>query len=289
MRNVELHVTDPIVLDIRRLRGRMISNRKGTPPVFDDKGSYTLEIRSAEIAMTEASLSSLFNTYVFAYPGAPLRDLSVHFEGERVVQTGKLAKAAGIPFEIRGELSLDPDGKIRLHPISIKAAGVGVRGLLEFLGADLAKILKLHEARGVSVAGDDLILDPERLLPPPAIRGRVSHVRIENGSIVQFFGDAAPGEEGLSSQNFLRFRGGRIRFGKLTMDDSDMTIFDEDPSDPFVFYLDHYNEQLVAGYSKNTPEHGLRVFMPDYNDLQARRAEGGTPAPPRGTPVASRP
>ena len=41
---------------------------------------------------------------------------------------------------------------------------------------------------------------------------------------------------------------------------------DADPRDPFDFYAAQYVKQLVAGYSKNTPQGGLRVYMPDYNE-----------------------
>lgn len=51
------------------------------------------------------------------------------------------------------------------------------------------------------------------------------------------------------------------------MSDTDMTLIDMDPKDPFDFYLDHYKEQLVAGYTKETAGFGLRVFMRDYNKL----------------------
>jgi len=64
------------------------------------------------------------------------------------------------------------------------------------------------------------------------------------------------------------YRGGRLRFGKLTMDDTDMVLTDMDPQDPFDFYLSHYKQQLVAGYTKTTPTFGLRVFMRDYNKLK---------------------
>jgi hypothetical protein len=33
------------------------------------------------------------------------------------------------------------------------------------------------------------------------------------------------------------YRGKILRFGKLTMVDSDLQIVDDDPSDPFDFYL----------------------------------------------------
>ena len=51
------------------------------------------------------------------------------------------------------------------------------------------------------------------------------------------------------------------------MSDTDLKLIDMDPRDPFDFSPAHYNDQLVAGYSKNTPDHALRTYMPDFNDL----------------------
>ena len=69
------------------------------------------------------------------------------------------------------------------------------------------------------------------------------------------------------SGNYMAYRGAQLRFGKLTMSDTDMILIDMDPKDPFDFYLDHYRDQLAAGYTKITPEFGLRVFMRDFNKL----------------------
>ena len=46
-----------------------------------------------------------------------------------------------------------------------------------------------------------------------------------------------------------------------------MQLIDADPTDAFDFFPDHYNDQLVAGYSKTTASGGLRVYMPDYNKI----------------------
>lgn len=51
------------------------------------------------------------------------------------------------------------------------------------------------------------------------------------------------------------------------MNNVDMQLIDADPTDPFDFFPDHYNDQLVAGYSKTTASGGLRVYMPDYNKI----------------------
>jgi hypothetical protein len=75
---------------------------------------------------------------------------------------------------------------------------------------------------------------------------------------------------GCGGRNYLAFKGGSVRFGKLTMNDADVELIDSDPADPFDFAIDHYNDQLVAGYSKMTRKGGLCVHMPDYNKIKQR-------------------
>ncbi len=100
----------------------------------------------------------------------------------------------------------------------------------------------------------------------------MTDVRFKGNEIVQTFGGEAEGK-GLQQQsgNYMAYRGAQLRFGKLTMSDTDMVLIDMDPQDPFDFYLDHYKEQLVAGYTKTTPEFGLRVYMRDFDKLQNRK------------------
>ena len=65
----------------------------------------------------------------------------------------------------------------------------------------------------------------------------------------------------------MLYRGGTLRMGKLLMVDADMQVTDTDPSDPFDFVIDGYNEQLVAGFTRNQSNFGLLVYMRDFNDL----------------------
>ena len=67
----------------------------------------------------------------------------------------------------------------------------------------------------------------------------------------------------------MYYRGGSLKFGKLTMEDTDLLLVDANQKNPFDFSPAEYNRQLVAGYSKNTPSHGLIVYMPDLSDLKA--------------------
>jgi hypothetical protein len=50
MKNVLLHADRGLVLDVRHLRGEMISKSAGQPPVFDDQRSYVLRVHAAEVS-----------------------------------------------------------------------------------------------------------------------------------------------------------------------------------------------------------------------------------------------
>ena len=132
----------------------------------------------------------------------------------------------------------------------------------------MAKLINTRNTKGISVDDNDIILDPAQVLPPPKMRGRITAVRIEGDEIVQVFGTEKPSSAKKPSlSNYMWYRGGVLRFGKLTMHDTDMRLNDADPSDPFDFFPDHYNEHLVAGYSKTTASGGLVVHMPDYGRI----------------------
>lgn len=266
MRNIEYHFTDTIAVHIRTLRGRLQPKENGIP-VFDNKDSFNVEIDRAEMSMTAASLANVLNSYVFAKPDAPLKNISIRIENGELDIKGKLHSRGDVPFETRGRVTATEDGRIRLHAEHIKALHLPVKGLMDLLGLEASSLIKTEKVQGVKVDGDDFLLDPESLLPPPHIRGKITAIRTEGGEIVQVFGGKAKPEMQVSADNYMAYRGNQLRFGKLTMNDTDMVLIDMDPKDPFDFDLDHYKEQLVAGYTKETPAFGLRVYMRDYNKL----------------------
>jgi hypothetical protein len=271
MRNVGFHVDSTIVLDLRFVRGELRRRDPKHAPFLDDKRSFILGIDTARISITPAGLSGLLNRYTFAYPGSPLRKLTITIDHGRLVQHGLMH---GISFTVVGDLTLTPGGELRLHPVSIKAVGIKVGGLMKFFGLHLQKLIDTERARGVRVERDDFILSPPELLPPPQVAGRVRAVEVNDSEIVQIFGpDSSRRALRLlepplpKAENYMFFRGGVLRFGKLTMDDTDLLIVDAEPRDPFDFWLDRYNQQLVAGYSRNTVDHGLIVMMPDFSKV----------------------
>lgn len=276
MRNVAMDVGSGMILRIVRLRGELLSTEPGIPPTFDTRTSYDMRIYAGSMRIDAASLANLMNEYTFAYPGAPLRDLAVKINGGRLQIKGGLEKGIRIPFELEGTPSATGDGLVRLHTTGIRSAHLPVKGLMDLLGVRVTGLLNGKGSRGVSAQGDDLLLDPEGITPPPHIQGRVTTARVEGADLVLVFGgeDQDPGR-GIKRlapplpdrHSYMYFRGGLLRFGKLTMRDADLEITGAGSADYFEFNLDQYNRQLVAGYSRNTPAYGLIVFMPDFRRL----------------------
>jgi hypothetical protein len=279
MRNVDLHMAGDVTLRVHGLRGRFVPTRPDGVPNLDDNDSYVVEVDAGEVAMGEASLNALMNEYVFAGPKPPVKDLQITMEDGLLKQKGKLDKKIDIPFKTKGTVEATPDGKIRVHAKSIRSLGLPVKPLMKVLGIEMDDMLKVAPGHGVTVDENDFIIDPAQALPPPKLRGKITSVRIEGDEIIQTFGSgvAAPLMPAAVSPNHIYWRGGYLRFGKLTMRETDLELIDQDPSDPFDFSVAHYNDMLVAGYSKNTPRLGLKTHMPDYDDLQAGRRVASSP------------
>jgi hypothetical protein len=283
MRNVLLHIDDRGVIRIERLRGQVLTDR-GTPAVLDDAKSFTIRVTRGTTRLTGDDLASLLNSVVFAYEDAPLKKLRARMEGNAVVLSGTLRKGVNLPFSITATPTLEPDGRVRMHPTRTRILGINGAALMKALGLKLDDLINLKKARGAVVEGNDILLDPTQILPPPAIEGRLESIGVVGDELVQTFVTTPLDsiferyvQPDSVQPNFVYFRGGRLRFGKLEMIDTDLQIIDADQHDPFDLYLAKYNRQLVAGTSRNLENYGLRVVMPDFGDL-------GSPQP---APVAA--
>ena len=223
--------------------------------------------------MDMTSLTNLMNEHIFHYEGAPLTDIKVESDEGQLKLQAKLHKGVPIPISMKADVMTTPDGRMRLKTEKVSALSVPARKLMDLFGLQLDEVVSLKQRRGIEIEDNDVVIAPGQVLPPPELQGRLSRVQLVNGRLHQTFGPpSAAGSSNLSapeaaSRNYVYSSGSDIRFGKLTMTGADLQLIDEDPKDSFDFFPARYNQQLVAGYSKNTPSGGLRTFMPDYSDL----------------------
>jgi hypothetical protein len=273
MSNVDLHISDDITLHVRHLRGRFEPVGRRDAPYLDDKASYAVAVDSGVVSIDIASLNTLMSqTLAGDRSNVDKIKVSVDDKGD-LRQKGVIDKGVPLPFTTTAGVEATPDGKLRVFTKSVKGFGVSMKPLMKLFHIEMDDLLKVKPGHGVTVKDNDLILDPATLLPAPSMRGIVTSARVEGNAVVQVFGDGAVHH--LSPQavspNFIYWRGGSLAFGKLTMASTDLELVDMDPADAFDFSVEHWNGQLVAGYSKTTSAGGLKAHMPDYNDLNKAR------------------
>jgi hypothetical protein len=270
MRNLDLVIAAGVRLRVRYLDGRSVSLRPDALVVLDDKNSFLIEVDAAETFVDYESLSRLMNEYVFAFEGAPIRDLEITQEEDEDQQdlvelNGHLTTALGTPFEIEGRPEVTPSGELRIRTTDVQAFDIEVEGLLHLLGVEAEDMIPSLEERGVRMEGDDVVLLLDRLMPPPRMSGRATEVQVLTTGLLIRFGDRGSMSE--SGGNYIYYRGGTIRIGKMTMHDADLRILDQTPDDPFDFSVDRLNEQLQAGYAKLQPGGGLIMHVPDLGTI----------------------
>lgn len=268
MRNVMFHLTPHAAAHLQILSGELWPTGKNDMVVFDDKNSLEVRVSNGTVSISPEALSDIMNNYVFARDDAPLKGLTVSIENNRLIIKGKLHTKKDIPFATAGNLSVTPDGRIRVNTEKITALNVPLKGVMGLFGIELAQIVNTSKIPGMDTDKNDLLIDLGTLLPPPHIRGKVTGVWLAGNAIVTTFGDGGTSlGPPLEAGSYMTFQGGAVRFGSMVMDPANLTVLDMDEGRTLEWNQDRYKDQLVAGYSKITPSFGLRAYVKDYSKL----------------------
>jgi hypothetical protein len=255
---------------------------------FDDPASFDLDVVGASIRLTMAQAQTLMNERVFAYKGSNVHHLELVADGKDLVIHGTLTKGASIPFTMKGSLSLRERRWLVVEANEIKIGAVGVTGLLKAIHVTMQSMIDPPASGQVRVEKNTILIDVLSELPPPHVHGVVSALDCcDRGIGLTLGAAAAAGDSALrdlvasamAAPNFIAIRRGSLRFGKMTMTDSELDLMDADPSDPFDFFLRDYQCQLAAGEAHTTLQYAWHVRMPDFAKLGPRqcpaRAERG--------------
>jgi hypothetical protein len=242
------------------ISGEMVRTNRNINPSFDEPDSFILQIQKGVIHANIGDICKYLNSA--APPDAPLKNIDIQPAGELIKISGTVKKVVPMPVEILGSLAATPDGLVRFHLQHISVLKVPVKGLLGTFDVKLSDLVSSTNVAGVTVSGNDLIFDTEKLLPPPHIRGHLTTVQVKVPDIEVIYGDAPNDPIELAKwHNFLRFRNGALNFGKLTMHHADLTMIDAANEPWFDLDLVNYQSQLVNGDTRMTAQAGVEIYM----------------------------
>jgi hypothetical protein len=262
--NLELRKGPQFRVYVRWLRGEMIPTSPRRVPSLDDEESFVFHIDRGLIHANLGDIENYLNSNMA--PKSPLKNMKLTGEGQQMKLSGRLHKLlVPLPVEVLGTLSPATNGRVHLQVTKINVLKVPVKGLLGGFKVEIDDIVGKEPATGVEVKDNDIYLDTTKLLPPPHIQGQISSITIGRPDVAVTYGSTELDDEAKLAKwhNFLRLRGGSVGMGKLTMHDADLTLIDASDDTWFDLDLANYQEQLVKGYSRMTPEKGLEMFMPD--------------------------
>jgi len=256
---------------VRWIRGQMVRTRRQVNPSFDDPDSFVLQIQKGVIHANIGDISNYLNAS--SPPNAPLKNISIQPDGDQLKLHGTVHKILPLPIELVGQLSPTADGRIQFHVTKLNVLKVPLKGLLGGFHVELSDLVHASNIPGVQIAGNDIIFDTQKLLPPPHIHGQLTSVRVSVPDIEVIYGNAPNDETRLAKwHNFLQLSGGTLDFGKLTMHDVDLTMIDASQDPWFDLDLVNYQAQLVNGYTHMTAKAGLEIFMPDLDEQAPKKA-----------------
>lgn len=268
--NLSLRKGEHFRVYVRWIRGTMQRTEPALNPSFDVPESFVLQIDKGLLSVRLSDLADFLNSGTGT--GSSLRNISLHAAGSEMELDGTLHKLIPIPVKVVGSLSPLPDGRVQFHLRKIDVLKVPVKGLLSLFHLQLSDLVASPQVPGVELENNDVRFNTQTLLPPPHIHGNITAVTLSPTELQVVYGGASDREEELSQwHNFLRFQGGTLDFGKLTMRNVDLTMIDAAQEPWFDLDLVNYQAQLVNGYTRMTEKAGLEIYMPDLDQITQKK------------------
>ncbi len=256
---------------VRWLRGQLTRAHRNVNPSFDDPDSFFIDIDTGVIRVNVGDLNNFLNASGLG--NSPLKNITLSGDGNQIKLNGTLHKIVPLPIELAGTMAVTPDSRIQIHITKLSVLKIPFKGLLGDFHIKISDLFHPKGVSGIQVSGNDIFLDTATLMPPPHIRGRLTTVRVVNPDFEEIYGNAKSDVTRVEQwRNFLRLHDGTIDFGKLTMHQVDIIMIDISNDAWFDLDLTHYQDQLVNGYTRMTPQAGLQIFMPDLDKIPHNKA-----------------
>lgn len=292
MQNIRFCWSKQICINTDRLTAKAVPTGGQSEVNFDNLTGFLVNVNNATVQISPQTLQGMFNESVFNYPGSTLRDLRV-----TIAQAGgnnhvKLAGALKylflwIPFEMDTNLSIDRKSNTLVIAVNdLQVFGIiPATWLIEFKPFNLEKLLTLPPNNHLIVRQNLMMVKPFGLFPPPRVNGTISDIRVTPKLISLSFSGPSKTFQPMpdaSAKNFIYLDGGRTRFGRLGMINSQVQVIDQNPGDLFQFSLMNYQDYLPNSTVKLQPNGSVKVTMADHANLSEPALKPQPPAPTPG-------
>ncbi|AOK16444.1 hypothetical protein WT26_10700 [Burkholderia cepacia] len=269
LRDVDFRIVNNLGFFIHQLSATLVPTQAGAPIVFDDPTSFEIDVHEGTVTLDNAKLTALFNTYIFGYRNAPLRKLAVS-AGDGVIHLqGEMQRDGWVPFSLTGTLAIRDGNQLVFHPTGVRVSGINAQPVMRAANVKMADLLKVQTPIA-QLAGDDLVMSVDKLMPPPRLKLTITAVRVTPAGLDLKLDDGTRAGFAMPAnapQQAMYIRGGDAKFMRSMPMNADILIGPVDPAkrdQTFVFDLYHYRDQVSAGYFNFDESGAMAIRMPSY-------------------------
>lgn len=264
-------IADGIGFQTPSLSAVLLPTQPPQPVSLDDPRSFVLKPLQGTIIMPPSALSALFNNYLFDYPSATLRHITINTKPNTLIVDGELSELGlWLPFHMRGSMDLAAGHLLVFTPKTVTVEHLSAGALLDLINVELSSFLDI-KTKGAEMQADAIVLDLNTSLPPPRLDAHVQSMTLDAQGLHLTFGsqhDPRLPTPIVDANSYIMLQGGDVKTFRSMVVGVRMQLVSRDGSQ-LDASLYGYRKQLLGGHFEVTPEGGLVAY------LAARKAVGG--------------
>ncbi len=288
--NVNFYLGDGIGFYIEHLTAALVPKEADEPVNFDDPEQYDIHILNGEILLRPSHLDALFNRHILTYQPRSIIEVENRTREDTLevsVDTRAwtvLPPLGHLPATLSGDIEVTDDNWLVYTPQSVTSLGLPLKPLLSTLNLSLGAVTPL-ERTGVKLEGNQLLMDPERIFPPPRFRiDNITEAALsEDGLRLSFSSDIEPEFTAppVDRDSYIWLQSGDARFFGVVLVNAHLQLLNQSEESPLTFALYHYRAQAAAGTIKVQQDGSLIVRVPNDFERNDRAPEDSERLEPR--------
>lgn len=268
--NTYFRIAGDIAFDTKHLSALLVPRDSSQPVIFDDPSSFVFHPLNGSVVMPPKALSALFNQYLTDYSDTQMRKITVKTQANRMIVDGESSNIPGLwlPFHMEGSVSVKQGHLFVYEPDEIKVAKIEAKGLLEGINLQLSTLLQI-DTEGAQLEGNNVVLDLNHALPPPAQDINVSKMSIDDAGVhLTFSSDFNPEFPPtiVKSDSYVMVQGGDIKTFRAVLTDVRLQMVAQDGG-KLDASLYGYRDQITAGLFDATPAGELVAYLGPYQPV----------------------
>ncbi|MEW5058073.1 MAG: hypothetical protein AB1Y25_10640 [Cycloclasticus sp.] len=289
IQNVNFDIVENIGFYVENLAASLEPKVAGQPVIFDDVESFTINVHSGSVVLSEQVIADLFNQHILDYWPRPMNDLKVkardgYLEVEADIKLWSWFPGFWLPADLGGKIVLADDNKLVYEIDDVRLFGIPLFGLLNTLYIDLDLLLSV-DRKGATLVDSVLILDHTAVFPPPSLMGRIETTFIDKDGLHLTFAanEAATfNQPTVESDSYIWMQSGDPRLFDIVVNNGTIQVVADDTSKPLRFNLYDYRTQVAGGKLRMNQAGDIIATLPssagpDYKPVLPAKAASAKP------------